>query len=98
MPKKHAHVVLCRPGGALVAEGIPEVDAHIDLHFRLGHHDLLADIIDAVQMFQYEGGIAGLDARSKVSLGYFPPRTSTQVTACKPLPTWSNTAYEGTIP
>lgn len=58
--------MLCRPGGALVADDLSAVDAHIDLHFRLGHHDLLADLIDAVQMFKYEGGITGLEARLKV--------------------------------
>lgn len=50
----------------MVADGVTAVDAHIDLHFRLGHHDLLADLMEAVQMFKYDGGITGLDARLKV--------------------------------
>jgi hypothetical protein len=56
-------IILCRPGGALVAEGVSPTDAHLDLHFRLTHHDLLADLIDAVGSMKDAGGIAGLDAR-----------------------------------
>jgi hypothetical protein len=52
-----------RPGGALAADSISPSDAQLDLHFRLTHHDLLADLIDAVASFKEAGGIAGLDTR-----------------------------------
>jgi hypothetical protein len=42
---------------------VSATDAHLDLHFRLTHHDLLADLIDAVGSMKDAGGIAGLDAR-----------------------------------
>lgn len=47
----------------LVAEGVSPVQAHLDLHFRLMHHDLLAELIEATCGFKYLGGIRMLDAR-----------------------------------
>lgn len=49
-----------------MVEGLSAVDAHLDLHFRLTHHDLLADLIDSVGKMRDAGGIGGLNAR-KVS-------------------------------
>lgn len=49
----------------LVAEGVGPVQAHLDLHFRLMHHDLLAELIEATCCFKSLGGIRWLDARQK---------------------------------
>lgn len=51
--------------GVLVAEGVGPVNAHLDLHFRLMHHDLLAELIDATCSFKALGGIGMLEARQK---------------------------------
>jgi hypothetical protein len=49
----------------LVAEGVGAVQAHLDLHFRLMHHDLLAELIDATCCFKALGGIGMLNARQR---------------------------------
>lgn len=46
----------------LAAEGISPLDAHLDLHFRLMHHDLLAELVDAACCFRSKGGVKRLDA------------------------------------
>lgn len=60
-------VLPCRidGSGVLVAEGVGAVQAHLDLHFRLMHHDLLAELIDATCCFKALGGIGMLNARQK---------------------------------
>lgn len=60
-------VVPCRIDGrgVLAAEGVGPVQAHLDLHFRLMHYELLADLISATCCFKSLGGIRWLDMRER---------------------------------
>jgi hypothetical protein len=55
--------------GVLVAEGVTPVQAHMDVHFRLMHHDLLAELIGSTCSFKALGGIGMLNARDRRQVG-----------------------------
>jgi hypothetical protein len=65
--KCNGPLLLCRVDGSgvLVAEGVGPVQAHLDLHFRLMQHDLLAELVDATCCFKDLGGIKWLDDRQR---------------------------------